>query len=657
MNRLVATLMLAGTFCVPAIASEEGVRLTDGAIEILFADARAGFACTGIVNRVAGSARFVRPADFAESFWVIKFAEPGGKKTLFVDNTAPALRRSVRRTETGAEFTWTGVSIGAEKGAFDVVATVTLDPNDRGASAWRLKTTCRSTRWTYQETRFPALRSVVPDGAADVMMPAMSLGAKLVRGYEAKKTGESFTYPGWYPMVGAYFLGDAALYLGAHDGAQLNKTILFRKNGSFQFLTEARDSGVVGKSRGDVDYPVVVAVYKGDWWPSAKRYRAWALRQKWARKGPKATRADYPKRLGEASLWHIIEGEAPGVSNFVRKVTTGEWAGFRALCEWTKWHYVPFDANYPDLRPARKGVKETAEWALGRGVAMMPYSNGRVWAKYLASFAYARNDATVNADGTHFIERYAKRDFVAMCPSAAAWQRILETNTLEIVRETGAGAIYLDQIACSGPRLCHNPAHGHPLGGGSWWADGYRTTLAKIHAALSARDIPMTSEGAGDAWLDVIDGYLLANEPADEDIPWATAVYSDYASYFGTPFAKPGLDFDTFFRRFSRRVLWGVQPGWCFWLTYVKFAEYGKILRAAAKLRSENLDFLAYGELIGELTFAEAPEVYATRWRAADGRTAVMLANGAAVAKTVSVDGVSVTVPPHGFATSSSPSA
>jgi len=628
---------------------EEG-RLADSTIEVLFADAGGGFGCTGIVNRAAGNARFVLP-EAGPSLWELRFTKPDGRDRLIVDNHAPAEKLERRVLGDELRLIWRGVDLKDEKGVLDVAVSVRLRTDDPGTTEWRLQTKCRSTKWGYFETRFPCLTRVTPEKAADALFPSMSLGARLVRNYEAAKTGESFSYPGWFPMVGAYFLGEAALYIGAHDGKQLNKSILFRKNGGFQYSTEAREAGHPLKSAGSVDYPVVIAAYRGDWWPAAKRYRRWALNQPWARKGPKATRADYPKRMAEIDLWHLIEGEPKGVSNYVMKITSGDWAGFNAACEWTKWNYLPYDSNYPEMVPARKGTKEVGAWALQRGMPMMPYFNGRVWAKSLASFAYAHEDATVGPDGTHFIERYAGREFVAMCPFSKQWQKILRDHTLKAIDEVGAGAIYLDQIACSGPRLCHNPRHGHPCGGGSWWADGYRALLSPLHDALSARNIPITSEGAGDAWLDVIDGLLIANEPTDEDIPFYPAVYSDYASYFGTNFRPQGMPFDTFFRRFSRMVLWGVQPGWCVWLTYAKYAEYGKVLQAAARLRAANRKFLAYGELTGEIVFPDEPLVYATRWRTADGATLVVLANGDRQPKNVRVDGRPVMVPPLGFAT------
>ena len=626
-----------------------GVELADEAISVLFADADGGFACTGIVNKVAGGARFVDKGPGA-SFWEIRFTRQGADKTAAVNNLATAAERTCMRTGNGLLFCWKGVDLPDEKGMLDVEAAVELDPSVPGRTCWRLKTRCRSARWAAVETRYPSFKKVVRNGEADVMMPAKSLGAKLVKAYDASRKGESFPYPCWYPMVAAYFKGDAALYLAAHDPGQRCKTLLFRQHQGFEFLKVCEEAGRPGLADADVPYPVVVQAYRGDWWKAAKTYREWALRQKWARKGPKLTRKDYPRRMAEAHGSFLAECESASVSNYIKNVCCGRFAGVKGILEWTKWQYVPHDCNYPELLPPRPGVKDVGEYALSAGMPVMPYTNGRLWSTSLASFRYAADDAVRRADGSNHIEHYGKYDFAVMCPASTNWQDILVDRTLRTVEATGAGAIYLDQIACSAPRICHDVRHGHPCGGGSWWADGYRAALSRIHDKLAPQNIPVTSEGAGDAWLDVIDGYLLASDPEPGDLPFYAAVYSDYATYFGTWLFPAGMEFPKFFTYFSRAALWGVETGWVSWITFKKYAKYGEVFLAAMKLREENAAFLAYGELTGERRFAAAPSVYATTWRSADGRTCTALANSADAPVTVDVDGTPVTVPAWGFA-------
>ena len=47
------------------------------------------------------------------------------------------------------------------------------------------------------------------------------------------------------------------------------------------------------------------------------------------------------------------------------------------------------------------------------------------------------------------------------------------------MNECGVKGVYIDQIAAAAPTLCFDKSHGHPLGGGHWWTEGYWKLLGR----------------------------------------------------------------------------------------------------------------------------------------------------------------------------------
>ena len=73
---------------------------------------------------------------------------------------------------------------------------------------------------------------------------------------------------------------------------------------------------MVGRAADGPGFAVTVAAFAGDWWQAAKLYRTWALRQKWAAKGPIARRTDFPRAMSDIDVWDIvIADKAAVVSN------------------------------------------------------------------------------------------------------------------------------------------------------------------------------------------------------------------------------------------------------------------------------------------------------------------------------------------------------
>ena len=166
------------------------------------------------------------------------------------------------------------------------------------------------------------------------------------------------------------------------------------------------------------------------------------------------------------------------------------------------------------------------------------------------------------------------------------------------------------------PKLCFNPMHGHTLGGGTYWFDGYRRMLARAHATTFANGAFLTTEGSAEPWMDNVDGYLVVTMRRSDDIPFYPAVYSGYTTYFCSP--QHELDDDTSWRYLqTREAFWGVELGWFSpsFLTAPENAAKREIVGALCRLRMQHKDFLAYGTLLDEVRFTAPPTTVHVRWR------------------------------------------
>ena len=108
--------------------------------------------------------------------------------------------------------------------------------------------------------------------------------------------------------------------------------------------------------------------------------------------------------------------------------------------------------------------------------------------------------ATKDEKGKPYIESYGSKEkdgspvrLGVMCPTTELWQTRVRETVLRLLNECGVKGVYIDQIARGQPDLCFDASHGHPLGGGHWWTEGYWNLLEPIRRAKPA-DCMLTTE-------------------------------------------------------------------------------------------------------------------------------------------------------------------
>ena len=613
-------------------------------MRIRFADADGGYAISRIENRLVEDTPFVGTFGKELGFWAVKFCRGMSATNVYawITSTNASEKTVEMLPGGGARFCWKNLSLPHDARCVDVAAEVGFAPD--GASNWKISLVNRSRVWTQHTVDYPILRGIMPEKEGDALMPWKNLGGQLFRNFDSRLADQhrEFNVPGAFLPLAAFMRGEAGLYVAAQDGEMRFKRMRVDPGSCIRFSTVLEDAGVNGKAAEGPRYAVTVAAFKGDWWDAAHRYRDWALNQKWCRKGKIAYRKDFPKIAAESDLWPNGGGVATNMSKRFRQMLA-RWPDVQLASSWAGWYMTqPHNRMNPEFFPMRDpAMPDAAREARKLGIHLMPYLNGRIWDKSAAGFAYAKADATVDEDGRLYDERYVSDHFAVMCPWCPTWQSVVRNLGVRVLDEFGADMAYFDQVSVSRTRPCFNPAHGHPLGGGTWWAEGYRTMFEAIHADFEKRGAAVTSEQLGEAWLDVIDAYLNASEMTTRDVPLFPAVYQGYCIHFGRSVGcgKPHQTHAWRFLQDAKTVLWGEAPGWIGPHIYIlpTYFDEAENLRTVAKFRREQADFLVYGSLENEVRFeGDDPEVYGTVWKDASGkRTAAAFVNAGASEKRI----------------------
>ncbi|MBN2310774.1 MAG: hypothetical protein JXR94_17505, partial [Candidatus Hydrogenedentes bacterium] len=403
------------------------------------------------------------------------------------------------------------------------------------------------------------------------------------------------------------------------------------------------EGGSKGEPRYETPYNVTLGAFEGDWFTAAERYRRWALEQPWAAQSRLRTGAgaDWADATG---LWVWNRGRSEQVLE--PAVALQERAGLPVSVFWHWWHGCPYDIGFPEYLPPREGAESfraAVRKAHDAGVHAMVYMNQRLWGMTTESWTAqgAERYAVKGPDGKvhpEYYNTFKRAPCASMCLGTPFWRNTYAGLAEEAVLDLGVDAIYMDQACLS--LACYDPTHGHPIGGGTYWVNGFRMLQADIRERCRAGDgagghpgsfnVVLAGEGCGEAWLPYLDLMLslqvsmerYAAPSAWRPIPFFHAVYHGYAMFFGnySSLTMPPYDelwpaefapeeplklLDTAFAQqfrleHARAFVWGQQP------TIANFrpshfderpAELAYLIRLA-KLRLEALEYLHLGTML-----------------------------------------------------------
>ena len=517
-----------------------------------------------------------------------------------------------------------------------VSAIATADARD-AAIRWRLRVGNTSSNWTIWRVTFPqiALANLGTNGA--VLFPRGP--GEVQRGVWERP----YSYHGSYPdssctmqFMAAYqpCENPTGLYLAVHDpwGSTKNLTVQSEPGAGrlvLAFVHPAPNMSLAGNSFA-LEGEAVWQLLRGDWFDAAMIYKNWAKREAkwWPRQGPDG-RADTPRWMRELNAW-AMTGGAPGKCVPAVK----QFRDFLALpvgFHWYNWHQIPFDNDYPHYFPAKDGFTEGVAELKSAGIFPMPYINGRLWDSHdrgaedfefgkLALPAVAKKD-----DGSPYIESYGSKEtngepvrLGVMCPSTAIWQQTVSNIVLRLLRECGTSAVYIDQVAAAEPKLCMDRSHGHPLGGGHWWNEGYWKMLDAIRAAKPV-EAALTTECNSEPFIRWFDAYLTWHWQHDGQVPAFPAVYGGAIQMFGRAY-RGGSTQDLALRmKAGQQLVFGEQLGWLD-PGLLKHKDNAQFFRQLAQLRSRFSRYFFAGsmarppELRGDVPRVKADWQWSGEW-------------------------------------------
>jgi hypothetical protein len=497
-------------------------------------------------------------------------------------------------------------------GALKVEARVVADPAT-GSLRWRLNVAGAASPWSLRHVVFPAV-AVADLGPRTAVLYPMGSG-KVVYDPWTAESGYAGRYPsGWVSMqfMAAYReAGKTGLYVAVHDPWGSTKELRVAPRPEDRSVALSFEHPVPDTGRPGAPFTLcgeaVWQALRGDWFDASMIYRDWVRKEaRWYPKLSANGRDDTPQWMRELCVWALDNGPreacVPNVKEFVKAL------GAPVGVHWYCWHGNPFDNDYPHYFPTTPGFAQGVDELQKAGVSVMPYINGRLWDtrdRGLEDFEFTKvalPAVTKDDAGKPFIESYGSKEkdgsdvrLGVMCPATDLWAKKLREVVLRLFGECGVRGVYIDQIAAAAPTLCCDPSHGHPLGGGHWWTEGYWRLLEAIRKAKPADRI-LTTECNGEPFIRFFDGYLTWHWQYDGQVPAFPAVYGGSIQMFGRNFAGGDTKNLALRMKVGQALVFGEQIGWI-GSTIVREKENADFLRQAVHLRRKLVRYFYAGEM------------------------------------------------------------
>ncbi len=495
----------------------------------------------------------------------------------------------------------------------EVVATA--EPNAATSSlTWAVSIRNVPSPWSVRQVTFPqlAISDLGPQGC--VLYPQ---GCGIVT---PDPWSHNFQYQGRYPSgwTTMQFLAayeptlKTGLYVGLHDPFASTKEMAIRTISEMRLLQVAYEHPAPDMGKPENDFTLsgqaVWRLLRGDWYDASQIYRQWVVREaRWYPQLGEGGRQDTPLWMRELPLWALYGGPTDECAE--QTIRFAEYFGVPCGVHWYNWHMNPFDNDYPHYFPTKPEFPPGVETLRKAGIHVMPYINGRLWDtrdKGLEDWQFTQRAlpaATKNEKHEPFIETYGSKEsdgspvrLAVMCPTTELWQSTVREIVLRLFREFKVDAVYIDQIAAAAPTLCCDPTHGHPLGGGHWWTEGYWHLLEKVRQEKPA-DCMLTTECNGEPYIRWMDGYLTWHWQYDGQVPAFPAVYGGAIQMFGRSYGG-GPTRDLALRmRAAQQLVFGEQLGWIS-PAVVNEKENAEFLKQLAQLRWQLREYFYAGRML-----------------------------------------------------------
>ncbi len=571
--------MMKNSFLIVAIlllftgfAEAETHELVSGRLSLVFNTSRDGIRLVGLKDTGANQ-EFL--SDQPLPLFDLKLLNTQTDEQATVDSNSGWQSVKLTRKDASAELIWVG---SKSQGLARLVVKASLElqaAHDR--ARWQIEVKNGNPSVSVLSVRFPQLKIRELGKNGSVFFPRAP--GEVQPGLWRRPFEFNKLYPdAWASMqyLAAYNeTKKSGLYVACHDPAGQPKWITVKSSPSEQTVDLRFEHPAADQTRGGNDYStqgeVVWQLFAGDWFDATQIYRNWVHQDTpwFIGPGPEG-REDTSRWMRELPGWLKISRpqDIPKVKEILETI------GVPLGVHWYCWHQIPFDNDYPHYFPPQEqfveGVRELQE----AGARVMPYINGRLWdtrdrggEDYQFS-RHAKSAATIDAKGELYIEKYGANEedgspvkFAVMCPASRLWQKRLGDIIGELFDRYQVDAVYVDQVAAMPPKLCMDPAHGHTLGGGGWWNQGYWKMFQKIRAKMPP-DRVLTAECNAEPFAHVFDGFLSWQWQYENQVPAFQAVYAGAIQCFGRKYGDGPTQDEALRMKAGQQLVYGEQIGW-----------------------------------------------------------------------------------------------
>jgi len=673
MRYVLIILFLAGGFLCKDVYARERIDITKGFTlenkHVKYVFEPVGMGLSSMVDLQTGF-NHIDQVEGKHLLWEITFGK-GLQRPEINNNFKPCSYGSVTKKENDDQVVtleWNSLRFWEEDSIVSVRITVELPEKD-GVAKWGISVNNKSDYWGLWKVACPAINGFPAGEKYDIAIPVTGSGGHLLKKWNGTINERSPS--GFFPMQFMSFnQGTNGVFFSSMDGESRAKDFFVdSKNKKLALVRYPENMAVTGSDLPGY-YQVSFGPFQGGWLQAAYRYREWAMKQVWTAKGPISQRPDFPKiatNIGfwvrDTWVWDLPNGESKNTGdpttwrkddrdphemdlpflNAMKKMDVP------IAFQWYGWHHGLFDNDYPHFLPPLKGFKERVAELVDSGALIVPYINGL--SADSKTYDWYKFDPHAIKDQAGGLYQKFYRDgagrLTPMCPSQSFWHDAINNVVDSIVNFYGANGIYMDEISCNSHELCFNPDHQHPLGGGRYWADGYRDLFRKTLNIVNqnGKEVVITSESADEIFYDLVTANLFTGRPTEYEIPMLEVVYSGYSLFYGTvcDFRKSENLFNFWI---GQGFIDGKQIGWMnFDLFRPEFSKKVEYMKNCARYRMATKKYLTFGRLwepvypenkvpvfqeefqgggdhIGTASAAEA-----RLWQANDGTIAIFIAN------------------------------
>ena len=431
-----------------------------------------------------------------------------------------------------------------------------------GEVDWDLRVEGIGSDFSVLESRFPLI-DLKPMRDARLFVPYRF--GKVIRDplhdldYGDNKPNDHFLNAGagLYPMgwgatmpYMAYYGSDLGLFLCACDKKASIKTLIAKGRGDFLHIATKVPAPNMGRGGNDFAYPGLfqMRIYHGDWYEAARLYRSWVRANADYYPRNDSARTVRLKRLKSVDVW-ATQPLWNGHGNYSAKVIAKMMRDLKKRlgtevvlgAYWLSPHDRANEDDFPQFYPSKTvlTLNKNLKKAFGDKISLSLYTNGYLYDtkiahpdRFVPPFSKVRRFSAKKADGSPYTQKWIGNRFAVMCATQKPWQDILVNVHRRFVSHSGVDGVLLDQITSTSPKLCMDTTHGHPIGGGHYWREGYKTLLSRLHRVYPEGRY-FVSEGFNDSLMDQIEGYETIHYMTQDQVPAVQVVYGDRASFIG----------------------------------------------------------------------------------------------------------------------------